>query len=479
MAKKSLNKSNLVELGVDRLAALVLELVEDNAALKRRVRMELNGAEGAKDVVAAVRKRFASLKRAKSFVDWRRQRALVRDLDEIMDTIERDVIPHQPQDAFELLWSYLLIIHSVYERTDDSNGMVGDTARRAISLIGHVSPKLDIDGNALAERILEGVADAGYGEFDNIIPATSGALGYDGLEHLKSITVAWAEAELGEADLLRYKDWRSSDPADAARYYRRLTASIILKDVADAQGDVDAYMAQYSPDQLALHTVAPAVAERLLKAGRVGEALKLIADARERAKDDRFRRHSYELDKVHEECLIATGDTTALLERYWTSFTDTLSSNALRKYLKLLPEFDDIEAEEKAMELAEAHAQIISAIRFLVNWPAHERAARLTINRADELDGEHFGTLADAANALESKHPLAATLMRRAMIETTLDGTKSKRYRYAARHLSECAAIANKINDHAGHPDHAEYVKGLRSKHARKHAFWKIVGETG
>ncbi|MFU8779341.1 MAG: DUF6880 family protein, partial [Roseovarius sp.] len=45
MSKKTLNKANLVQLGADRLAELVLELAEGSAALKRQARMALSAAQ--------------------------------------------------------------------------------------------------------------------------------------------------------------------------------------------------------------------------------------------------------------------------------------------------------------------------------------------------------------------------------------------------------------------------------------------------
>jgi hypothetical protein len=42
---------------------------------------------------------------------------------------------------------------------------------------------------------------------------------------------------------------------------------------------------------------------------------------------------------------------------------------------------------------------------------------------------------------------LAATLLRRAMIEDTLDGAKSSRYKHAARHLLECLSLESSIQD--------------------------------
>ena len=78
-SKKTLNKANLDKLAADRLAALVMELVQGNPALQRRARMELSAAQGPQDVAADLRKRFASLRRSTTYLDWRKQRALVRN----------------------------------------------------------------------------------------------------------------------------------------------------------------------------------------------------------------------------------------------------------------------------------------------------------------------------------------------------------------------------------------------------------------
>lgn len=95
--------------------------------------------------------------------------------------------------------------------------------------------------------------------------------------------------------------------------------------------------------------------------------------------------------------------------------------------------------------------------------------------RADQLDGNAYHLLTTAAEALEAKHPLAATLMRRAMIEDTLDGGKAKRYRHAARHLAECQSCHLAINDHGSFPTHEQFVAALKQRHGRKYGFWQLV----
>jgi hypothetical protein len=82
----------------------------------------------------------------------------------------------------------------------------------------------------------------------------------------------------------------------------------------------------------------------------------------------------------------------------------------------------ETEAAVAALDSVEAQAHPVTAIRFLVDWPAPARAAWVVLARSTDLDGDRFETLTPAAEALAAEHPLAATLMRRAMIEDTLRG---------------------------------------------------------
>lgn len=439
MSRKTLNKANLEKLGAEKLAALIIDLVQGSAALQRRARMELSAVQGPKEVAADIRKRFASLRRSSTFVDWSKQRALIKDLNGLLGMIETTIAPHDADEAFELLWSFLQLAPSIHERTDDSNGSVGDVMGEAVDIISKLSPRISMNPSVLAERILDAVADAGYGEFDGIIPAMADALGPEGLEHLKQITEAWAATPASEHELARYQGFGLSfSPEDSVQRSKQSTRSIILADVADAQGDVDAYMARYSAEQLTYGTIAPDVARRLLDAGRVDEAFDIVNRARAAEDGKAFRVFRYDLDEVYEECLEKLGRFDELKTHLWDTFEQILSERSLRKYLQLLPDFDDIEAEEKALGLAETHPHLGAAIGFLVGWPSHERAARVVTARADELDGNAYHMLSTAADALQARYPLAATLMRRAMIQDSLDGGKAKRYRYAARHLAEC-----------------------------------------
>jgi hypothetical protein len=65
------------------------------------------------------------------------------------------------------------------------------------------------------------------------------------------------------------------------------------------------------------------------------------------------------------------------------------------------------------------------------------------------------------------------------MIEDTLAGAKSTRYRHAARHLLECRALEASIDDHGGFEPHTAFVARLRAQHDRKVGFWSQIAERG
>jgi hypothetical protein len=187
--------------------------------------------------------------------------------------------------------------------------------------------------------------------------------------------------------------------------------------------------------------------------------------------------HDSPWEGVYIEALDATGQGEEAQRLRWSAFEDRLSSIQLRAYLKRLPDFEDVEAEERAMKHALGFGSFAAALDFLRGWPDQVRAARLVLTRASEIDGNMYYLLDPAAQLIEHKHPLAATLLRRAMIEDTLDGAKSTRYKHAARHLLECSSFARGIQDVGAFETHEMFVGRLRAKHGRKTGFWAQVTE--
>lgn len=473
MARKSLNRKNLVELGAEALADLLLDAVKGDAARQRRVRMALAADQSPQEAAADVRKRFASIRRARSFVSWKGQKTLARELTDTISAIETRIAPRSPDTAFELLWDLLHLAPGIHERTDDSNGVIGDVMDEAMEAVARLSPTLTQDPVALADRLFEALQDNGYGEFDDAVPALAETLGPKGLDRLKELAEAARMSPLTEADLALY-DF-VADPGrqeELARDRRDLTTKMILQDVADQQGDVDAWLSRYTAEQLTFHTIAPDAAARLLEAGRAEEALRIVENALDREDRKASRFDTPELDEAHFACLEALGREEELRGALWTRFERWLCPEALQRLLRRLPDFEDVEAEDRARDVVRTYAPVEMALVFCLSRPDLPLAAELVLNRSGEIDGDAYEVLTPAAEALFPAHPLAAVLLWRSMIGFALDRGRAKRYRHAARHLEACTEADALIADYADHPDHETYLRALREAHGRKSAFW-------
>jgi hypothetical protein len=103
---------------------------------------------------------------------------------------------------------------------------------------------------------------------------------------------------------------------------------------------------------------------------------------------------------------------------------------------------------------------------------------KLVIDRQVEIDGNPSWLLDPVARWLESAQPLAATLLLPALIEDTLEGAKSTRYRHAARHLAGCRSLASIISDDGRCEPHAVFVARLCARHSRKSGFRELVDDS-
>jgi hypothetical protein len=151
------------------------------------------------------------------------------------------------------------------------------------------------------------------------------------------------------------------------------------------------------------------------------------------------------------------------------------SAAHLRAYWKTLPDFDDVEAEARALDHVEHHESLLQALAFLVSWPALDWAARLVTDPAGELDGDHYEILTPAADALAGKPPLAALLVLRSMIDFTLTKARSSRYRHTAPHPRECGRLESSVADSGAFETHGAHASRLKAEHGRKSGFRSLI----
>lgn len=485
--RSSLNAKNLEALGAARLAELLLAHTEGDAAARRALRLELAEQEGPLEMARAVRQRLVTIARSRAWLDADRQERLVSELDRQRQAIVGPIAAHDADLAVELLWRLLDLSDSFLRRCDDDDGTALALFQRATADLGQVAIRSERPREVLAEEVAAALPRNGDGQFDHLIAHLKDALQPEGLRLLRERLEAVRPAEDQDDDAFLdiwdgEGDWTGDpigtvgdlDPTDPD-WLREVVHEAMLA-IADALGDAEAYLAEcrdHDPSALTTPATATAVANRLCAAGRAEEALALLEEA-----DLGWGVESDEVGPFVDarlRALDALGRTEEAQALRWKHGLAALSLPHVREHLKRLPAFEDGEAEERALDLVLRHPDVDAALQFLHQWPDRRRAARLILERPEELDGERREVLEPLAEALTRDHPLAATLALRALIEATLQAPRPGRFRAAARELAACGRLAGAISDWRAIPDHPTYCRSLLRAYSHRGAFWRQV----
>jgi hypothetical protein len=193
-SKKTLNAKNLESLGAQRLAELLIEVSTSNAAVKRRLRLELAGSQSPGELAKEIRKRLTTIARSRTFVDWQNRRTLIDDLEAQRRAIVNQIANTDPSESHELMWRFMALANSIFERCDDSSGMVIGVFHAACRDLGDIVLAAQVDPEELAGRVFNALNENDYGQYDGLIEVLSPALGSPGLTQLKERFLELSEA---------------------------------------------------------------------------------------------------------------------------------------------------------------------------------------------------------------------------------------------------------------------------------------------
>ena len=289
-SRKTLNAKDLEALGAERMAELLVEVSTGNAGVRRRIRLELASLQSPDQVAKEIRKRLTTIARSRSFVDWQNRRDLVDDLEAQRRAIVQQVAKVDPAESLDLMWRFMALANSVFARCDDSSGTVSSIFHTACRDLGEMAQTTKVSPEELAERTFNALIDNSYGQYDELMAVLTPALGPTGLDQLKGrfleLSKVPPERPKGQGSqggrLGRRRPFYADD---LARRHRESVIRLALQEIADAQGDVDAFIAQQSEKARTVPAVAAEIAQRLLKAGRAEEAWSAINAVEQRGSD--------------------------------------------------------------------------------------------------------------------------------------------------------------------------------------------------
>ena len=443
---KRLTVGNLEAMGAAALAALLMELSDSQPALKRRLRMELAAQVGAADLAAELDKRLAMIAGSRAKVSWRKRADFILDLQVLRRMIAGRLGPLDAGLAVRRLWVFLDLADGIAGRVKDPKN--------------ELPPVFLAAAQDLAALASAAPADIGLaGEVADMLFSGSAAWG----ERIAVALPAFGP-DFGAAVLAGLRQRAAARPAFKP-------SPRVLRAVADAAGDVDAF-AETIPATLRHDPgTAAAMGRRLLAAGRLDEALATLqaADPRHRPRglDGRGDPAAEPWYDAWIEALEKAGETRAAHDERWAAFERTLSADQLRAYLKALPDFDDVEAADRAFDVAARHRPFHDGLAFLMAWPALPEASAMILARHAEVEGEPR-VLAEWAGRLDARYPRAALVLLRAAIATLW---QDRRTRAEAEPLAEEAEVlARRIGDLGGLESHDAFVLRLT---ARRSPAWR------
>jgi len=386
-----LSAASLVRLGAPRLAELLVEATAGNANLKRRLRLELAAEMGPETLALEIDKRITAISTARTRVSWRKRGELIDDLNTHRRMILERLAPVAPGEALAVLVRWFDLYPALAVRVKDPKGELPAAFEAA-------APELFTLAEVVGEAALRELVDAlrrRPQDYARWISAAGETLGPHTARQLLSSLDAGTRKTPAGRNLLR----RLADRAD----------------------DLDLWLSLVTPEQAGSPDVAADVARRLLNAGRVAEARVALEGALAPSPLNRpwtYRRNptdgaprltpAWEAASI--DVLDAEGHRQEAQDLRWSLFERDLSATVLRNYLSRLPDFDDVEALDRAFDHAARHPDFDVAMQLLMDWPAHREAAALVLARPSEARRPRPMS-ADWATRLAQRYPEAAEIL--------------------------------------------------------------------
>ena len=386
---KRLTTENLIGLGPERMAKILMAMAEARPELKRRLRMELAAAQGPEHLAPEIDKRLTALETSRAKISWRQRPTFLRELEALRELIAGRMAELDQSAALDRLWRFMTTARQIDSRLKDKDGHLIAVFERAALDIGALLPQADphFGADALVTSITRDPA----------------------------LWVSWLPAVLERAPTRLVED------ALAQILPRRgslLRWPSLVRPLADAAKDADAFALTYSAEDLRSASNAAEVARRFLDVGRTAEAGQILsASSPEKlAKGAGAKRNApapnFDWESAWIDYLEQAGQGDAAQQARWASFERTLSVERVRAFTGRLADFDDVEAEGRAFAFAAASADFQNGLRFLMEWPALPEAASMIQIRSEEISLPV--ELAELwASRLSRRQPRAANLLLR------------------------------------------------------------------
>ena len=442
MSRESL-KEKLKGLTAEQLSNALLEIAgEDDVRLSKVSRLVSDDAENER----RFKRRLKDLKQDDRYFGWRQASEFASQLSDLVADVGNLL---DPDIGFSLICRFYEADSQVFERCDDSSGSVGDVFRNdAFEVFCKYAQKASNRGLVL-NTVISLLAGDDYG--------ARGEIG------------SQAKNFLSDAELRTFFDLVNDEAKKDTR--DRHSWHWQLKSIAEQLKDAPLYEKLVTDGmEGAPHSgQTVGIAKVYLSAGDTGRAQQLIDSI---DKKDGFA--ASEKRDLQKEIYRATANEKALAKVLTAEFKAYPSLGQLEELLKVIgndhrgPLISQVRTKSKvAQNWEKANARFFHEINDI------NTLSSLILQHASNIDGRSYYELGSYCESLESNdHFLAASVLYRLLIESTLEKAISKYYHHAVGYLRKLDELEIRISDWHSLASHADYSSELNLKHRLKKSFW-------
>jgi len=442
---KNNRKQKLIELEKETLVDALLELALQSDAADDLIERLIATP---KENIQRYREKLSSLKRSRRFVGWGESSRFARELEMLLQDLKAGVT--DPLTGVEMVAAFYETDEGVLGHSDDSSGHIGDVFRfDAKELFVEYAYRCNAK-EKVADIILKLNRKDDYGIRDTLVECAG--------ECLPEPVIRSMISELQK---------RANDEKDEyAKRHHLMLIELLARQIKDAKLFEKTRIASWGT----LSTAALIdIARVYLESGDVETAhswLKKIPEG------ETFQ--AYERDRLLLEIYRKQGDTEKLTDLLYQKFRSHHSTDTLQELLNVIgtDKRDEVIAGE-VEHILESKTLRESDAAFLIAIEKIDEAEAYLLNRAEELNGDHYGSLLSLAEAMESQtRNLAASLLYRSLLVSILERGYTKAYPHGIRYLKKLDELSLTITDWKSFDHHKVFKDRIIQVHGRKNSFW-------
>ncbi len=445
-------KQRLIDLGVEALAAALLDLAAHSDETDDLIEQLIATP---KQNVQRFKKKLSGLKRRKRFIGWRESASFSRELQMLLQDLKSGV--DDPLTGVELVAAFYEADSTIFEMCDDSSGNIGDVFRYDAKQLFVEYASRCADKEKIADIILKLNQKDDYGIRDTLIDCAGECLPEKVIRIMLATLQKRADQENDEYE---------------KRHHLMLIESL-ARQIRDAALFEKTRIASWGE----LSTAALLdIARVYLESGDVETAHSWLKKIPE---NETYQ--EYERDKLLMEIYQKQGNAEKLTELLYQKFRAHHSTDTLQTLLDVIgnDKRNEVIADEVA-QILESSALLESDAEFLIAIGKIDEAEAYLLGRADQLDGNHYGSLLSVAEAMdaENRH-LVTSLIYRSLLVSILERGYTKAYPHGIRYLKKLDKLAGSVFAWKEFSPHEAFKEQIIQTHGRKRSFWaKYEGRT-